>query len=151
TPGYPLFLAACRTAFGPSLLPIRFVQASLGAGCVWLTARLVATIRPEEAARPGWSVPTIPAAWAATDPYVVGLAALILSEALLLPVMVASLWGMAALWPLEGKRRGGLAIVVGLLSGAAILVRPSWALFVPTMLAAWVATVGKKRRGPAAK
>ncbi|MBX6311984.1 MAG: 4-amino-4-deoxy-L-arabinose transferase, partial [Isosphaeraceae bacterium] len=46
-------------------------------------------------------------------------------------------------------RGGWLALGVGLLSGAAILVRPSWALFIPLMLAAWITAVGQERRAAA--
>ena len=39
-PGYPLFLAACRLAFGPSLLAVRLVQAVVGTVAVWLVGEL---------------------------------------------------------------------------------------------------------------
>jgi hypothetical protein len=150
TPGYPLFLAACRGAFGDHLLPVRLVQAALGAGCVWLLDRLVGAIKSEEAGREGWTAPKIAAAWAATDPYVVGMSALVLSEALFLPLMVGSLWGMAAVWN-GSRRRGPLALATGAATGAAILVRPSWAAFVPVMLLAWVATARRGDRAAAAR
>ena len=46
TPGYPLFLAACRLVFGARLLPVRLVQAVLGAASVWLVYRLTARVVP---------------------------------------------------------------------------------------------------------
>ena len=46
TPGYPLFLAACRLVFGVRLLPVRLVQAVLGAASVWLVYRLTARVVP---------------------------------------------------------------------------------------------------------
>jgi 4-amino-4-deoxy-L-arabinose transferase-like glycosyltransferase len=103
TPGYPLFLAACRAAFGDRTLPIRLVQAALGAGCVGLVARLVGRVRPGGARTRGAAVPLLAALLAATDPYVVGLSVVILSEALFLPLMLVVLWGMAALWPGPGE------------------------------------------------
>ena len=44
TPGYPLFLAACREVFGPSLLAVRLVQAALGTVAVWLVAKLASSV-----------------------------------------------------------------------------------------------------------
>jgi 4-amino-4-deoxy-L-arabinose transferase-like glycosyltransferase len=44
TPGYPLFLAACREAFGADLLAVRLVQAALGTLAVWLVARLAGAV-----------------------------------------------------------------------------------------------------------
>ncbi len=72
------------------------------------------------------------AALAAVHPYIVGLSALLLSEATFLPLMLLGLWGVACLWREPGPRRPILvAIGTGLAMGAAILSRPSWALFVP--------------------
>jgi hypothetical protein len=42
-----------------------------------------------------------------------------------------------------------VALATGLAAGAAVLVRPSWALFVPAMLLAWIALSGRGRRGAA--
>ena len=70
--------------------------------------------------------------------------ALVLSEALFLPLMLLAQWGLAVLWgPAGGRRlsRGaavGWGLLTGAASGAAVLVRPSWALFVPAVLVAWV-------------
>ncbi|MBV8488798.1 MAG: hypothetical protein JO161_11010, partial [Planctomycetaceae bacterium] len=72
--------------------------------------------------------------------------AVILSEALFVSFMLLALWGQALLWnrpeaelsrPRPVLREGFIALGVGAASGAAILTRPSWALFVPIMLAAW--------------
>ena len=87
---------------------------------------------------------------AAVEPYVVGMSALVLSEALFLPLMLAGLWGLAALWG-GGKepspvRPDLVAVGSGLAMGGAILARPSWALFVPAVLAAWVLGSGRGRR-----
>jgi len=140
TPGYPLFLAACQSAFGVRTLPVRLVQAALGAACVAMLYRLVARVGADRR----WGVAATAALFAAIDPFAVGISALILSEGLFMPLMVASLWGLAALWkePGEGPSRFRtiLALSTGALFGAAILVKPSWALFIPAALAAWVAT-----------
>src|SRR5262249_44629351 len=84
---------------------------------------------------------------------------LILSEAVFEPMMLASLLGLAVLWSRPaagwGFRRGGWfavcnAVLVplgtGAAAGAAVLVRPSWALFIPVMLVAWVVASRGDRR-----
>ena len=220
TPGYPLFLAACREVFGESLLAARLVQAVLGTVAVWLVAKLTSSVvrggredapdavrvdpspargegvREEghadlsvsplppgegpgvrdvasspalgigpfeshstgDAPHPGplpegeggrgapgshW-VPLAAASLAAVHPYIVGMSALLLSEATFLPLMLLGLWGLASLWRGPGPGRPMLvAIGTGLAMGAAILSRPSWALFVPMVLAAWVLGVGR--------
>ena len=210
TPGYPLFLAACREVFGANLLAVRLVQAILGTAGVWLVARLAGSVlggpgglgdatppppqpspargegargervgpavlgdmpaptlgersgrpTPSPLAGEGWGggtsgvrfsrqppdLPLIAAAIAAVHPYVIGMSALVLSEATFLPLMLLGLWGLACLWRDPGPRRPRLvAIGTGLAMGAAILSRPSWALFVPAVLAAWV--VGSRGKG----
>ena len=61
TPGYPLFLAACRLAFGERLLPVRLVQALLGAASVWLVYRLTAQVAPPRSAGRCPNVPLLAA------------------------------------------------------------------------------------------
>ena len=81
---------------------------------------------------------------AAVHPYVVGMSALLLSEATFVPLMLLGLWGVASLWREPGPKRPILvAVGTGLAMGAAILSRPSWALFVPIVLAAWVLGSGR--------
>jgi 4-amino-4-deoxy-L-arabinose transferase-like glycosyltransferase len=159
TPGYPLFLAGCRLVFGARVLPVRLVQAVLGTASVWLVYRLTeqvlapggapALTRPSGTLSQGergcWSSPPLLAAvLAAIDPFLVVTAALVLSEALFIPLMLLSLLGLAVLWPAADDaaprpRQGGLwAVGTGVASGAAVLVRPSWILFVPLMIAAWL-------------
>ncbi|WP_435008856.1 ArnT family glycosyltransferase [Tundrisphaera lichenicola] len=151
TPGYPLFLAACRAIFGPSLPAVRLVQAGLGVLGVWLVARLAASTIPSvRRSGSGWTVPLVAAALAAIDPYIVGMSALVLSEALFLPLMLAGLWGLARLWRSGDEptivRPASIAIGTGLAMGGAILARPSWALFLPGVLGAWVLEAGRGRR-----
>ncbi|WP_435017402.1 ArnT family glycosyltransferase [Tundrisphaera sp. TA3] len=153
TPGYPIFLAACRWLFGPSLLAVRIVQAGVGTLGVWLLSRLVRSAWPEDR-RDGWpSLAWIAAAVMAVDPYIVGMSALVLSEAIFIPLMVAGLWAIAAAWTPRGaeppRHPDRAAILGGLAMGAAVLARPSWLLFVPAVLAAWVIGAGRGRRGAA--
>lgn len=151
TPGYPLFLAGCQFAFGLRAMPVRLVQAALGAACVAMVARLVQRALPTtcEVRGSGWTVPLIAAAVAAVDPFVVSNSAFLLSEALFLPLMLLAQWGFAALWTAEGgpllmrRKAVGWALLTGAASGAAVLVRPSWALYVPAELALWVVFSGR--------
>jgi 4-amino-4-deoxy-L-arabinose transferase-like glycosyltransferase len=177
TPGYPLFLAGCRLVFGARVLPVRLVQAVLGTASVWLVYRLTEQVLAARRPSPGnlspWErmsegqvrvlppsprgrggIPLLAAALAAIDPFLVATAALVLSEALFIPLMLLSLLGLAIIWPAEDEaagrpRHGGRwAIGTGAASGAAVLVRPSWILFVPLMIAAWlVASASARDRG----
>ncbi|MEO6808456.1 MAG: 4-amino-4-deoxy-L-arabinose transferase [Isosphaeraceae bacterium] len=151
TPGYPLFLAACQMVFGPkNVLAVRLTQAALGALGVWLLAKLVVEIQADhEPKRPGWTAAHVAAAWAATDPYVITTSSLLLSEALFVPLMLAALWGLAALW--SGQAGSLAALGTGLASGAAVLAKPSWSAFVPALLLAWLAYAGRGKRGAAVR
>ena len=90
------------------------------------------------------------------------MSSLVLSEAAFEPLMLAALLGLAVLWPAPAA--GGpvrspdgaprlVALGSGAAAGAAVLVRPSWALFVPAMLAAWVVAglAGRARPGRGAR
>ncbi len=151
TPGYPLFLAFCQLLFGESLLAVRLVQALLGAVSVWLVFRLtrqVAAEPPGAVPRRRWTVPLLAAGLATFDPYFVGTSALVLSEALFIVFMLLSLWGLAVLWPsgtTSAPSRPLLwAALVGLATGAAVLVKPSWALCPPGLLLAWIALSNRR-------
>jgi 4-amino-4-deoxy-L-arabinose transferase-like glycosyltransferase len=151
TPGYPLFLAGCQALFGERTLPVRLVQAVLGAISVWLVYRVTLRLAP---GRPA-GVALAAAALAAIDPYAVVTSALVLSEALFIPLMLVGLWALAELWIDGGEPRlsrwGVASAVAGASWGAAVLVRPSWALFVPGALACWVVFAGTGRRLSALK
>ena len=137
TPGYPLFLAACQLLFGATnTLAARLAQAALGAACVplvfGLTRRVMAGERGRRAA-------VVAAILAAFEPYWAATSALLLSEAVFVPLMLAMLWGLARLWPPgEASRPFTVAIVAGIAAGAAILVKPSWALAPPALFAVWL-------------
>ena len=150
TPGYPLFLAFCQSVFGESPLAARLVQAVMGAGSVYLVFRLTRELDPAGAASAGrWTPALLAAVLAAIDPYYVGTAALLLSEAVFIPLMVLSLWGLAVLWGESRpspRRAVAWAVTVGVASAAAVLVRPSWALCVPLLLLARVALAGRGSR-----
>ncbi len=92
---------------------------------------------------------------AALEPYSAATSALILSEALFVPLMLGMLWGLATLWrgreSMASRTWPVVALATGIAAGAGVLVRPSWALFVPAVLAAWVVLAGRGRRGLALK
>jgi hypothetical protein len=161
TPGYPLLMAACQALFGERPLAVRLVQAVLGTVGVYLvyrlTLQLVAPNQPagsaERAMSRSWTIPLSAAALAALNPYYAFLSAILLSEAVFVPLMLAALWGQAVLWDQPGPSNrvaGWKAVLValgsGTAAGAAILVRPSWALFVPAMLAIRMIANRRNRR-----
>ena len=149
TPGYPLLIAISRAVFGDSTLAVRLLQAVLGAACALLVAALVRRVCPGS---PKWT-PVFAAGITAFEPYWVAASALILSEAAFVPPMLLMLLGLARLWPTgvepTPRRPGMLAIGAGASAGAAILIRPSWALFVPMVLIAFVGLAGRGRRADA--
>jgi 4-amino-4-deoxy-L-arabinose transferase-like glycosyltransferase len=165
TPGYPLLMAACQTLFGERPLAVRLVQAVLGTVGVYLVYRLtLQLVSPSEPADYSaamamatprrWTIPLIAAALAALNPYYAFMSAILLSEAVFVPLMLAALWGQAVLWDDPGqsnKLSGWKAVLValgsGAAAGAAILVRPSWALFVPAMLIIRMIANFRDRRG----
>ncbi len=153
TPGYPLFLATCQTIFGAdNTLAPRVVQAVLGAICVILVYSLTRRVWPTTRGR---TAAWFAAGFAAFEPYWAGTSALLLSEAVFVPLMLLMLWGLAVVWPsccradpcfpipaehwpstTNGTR--AWAVLAGLSAGAAILVKPSWALAPPLFLLFWV-------------
>jgi 4-amino-4-deoxy-L-arabinose transferase-like glycosyltransferase len=164
TPGYPLFLAACRTLLGEHTMGVRLAQAGLGVVMVWLVYRLTREVMGEQdrepahqAERERWPVPLIAAALVSVHPYLIVMSVLVLSEAVFVPIMLGALWGLAILWKKPALGAGAdvsasaaassrrlqplIALAVGIASGAAILVRPSWAMFVPIMLGCWCIAV----------
>ncbi len=157
TPGYPLFLAMCQAVFGESTLGVRLVQAVLGVLCVYLVYRLAGQFAGSAAALEPrlrfFSGSMAAAAIAALSPYYVFMSTILLSEALFEPLMLATLLSWTVLWksPAEapfaaGWRRSLLAMASGAAAGAAVLVRPSWALFVPAALGTWAAAADWRKR-----
>ncbi|HBO42699.1 MAG TPA: hypothetical protein DD670_01925 [Planctomycetaceae bacterium] len=131
TPGYPLLLAPLFFVGGPETSPIwgRVLGAFLGTlsvlGVWWLARRLF----DPKAGR-------IAGAMAAVYPEAVAGSVLVLSEAPFCPLMLANLGLWIAAWRSDSPRRAfWTACAAGATAGAAILVRPSWLLFLPFGLA----------------
>jgi 4-amino-4-deoxy-L-arabinose transferase-like glycosyltransferase len=148
TPGYPLFLAACQAVFGEWPLGVRLVQAVLGSLTVvlvyFLTVRF-AHHSTEQGSFFAASAPLAAAVLAAVNPYYIALSELLLSEALFMPFMLATLVGLAIIWRkrhelnrLTAAQDALVAIASGAAAGAAILTRPSFALFPPLTLFCWL-------------
>jgi 4-amino-4-deoxy-L-arabinose transferase-like glycosyltransferase len=160
TPGYPLFLAICQALFGRRTLAVRIVQAGLGSLSVYLIYWLTRQLAPaDEAGRSGENArsrrtaPVVAAALAAINPNYIIMSTILLSEAVFVPLMLAALWGLAVLWAEPGRtvevkntRAVPIAVGSGCAAGLAILVRPSWALFVPVILLLWVIASLRNRR-----
>jgi 4-amino-4-deoxy-L-arabinose transferase-like glycosyltransferase len=160
TPGYPWFLAMCQTVCGENTFAVRLVQAVLGVVCVYLIYRLAGQFAgPGAALEPRlrfFSGSVVAAGIAALSPHYVFMSAIILSEALFEPLMLATLLAWALLWKTppeapsaQGWKRSLLALASGAAAGAAVLVRPSWALFVPAALCVWGAATIRQNRGAA--
>jgi 4-amino-4-deoxy-L-arabinose transferase-like glycosyltransferase len=195
TPGYPIVLAVCQALFGERTLPVRLVQAVLGTCCVYLVYRLSQELLPwdrqaqpaepdlkrdaageavalagpaRSAAINGHRAALVAAALAALNPYYIFMSAILLSEAVFAPLLLAALLALAVLWPRplrasEGGPGGqqdraakrpltGLYATLvssggGACAGMALLVRPSWVLFLPVALAAWVLASLRAGRG----
>jgi len=148
TPGYPLFLAACRT----SVHAARAVQAVIDT-CTVLAAFLLASATYREKGRSSQSrcipaPPLLAAALVAFNPFLIYFSALLLSETLFTAMLA---WAMVLLiWPRreEADRYAFVCRVSGLLLLAlSVLVRPS-AVALPVLLGIWSALVN--RREPSA-
>ncbi|HUT12545.1 MAG TPA: glycosyltransferase family 39 protein [Thermoguttaceae bacterium] len=142
TPGYPLLLAMIFAIFGddPSVMWARAQSAVLGmlaVAAVWWLARELFDGRTG----------LIAAAIAAFYPGAVAMSALVLSEAPFCVLMLVQLALGTAAWKAEKRGRAvGLAVVAGIVAGAATLVRPSWLWFTP--LAAAVAVLARRSGEP---
>lgn len=141
-PGYPLLLSPLfllRSA-DPPVIWARMLTALYGTLAVlatwWLARRLV-----------GPRAALVAAAIAALYPGQVVAGAFVLSEAPFCAVMVASLaaWAAACQTPTL-RAAAGWALIAGLLSGAACLIRPSWLLFVPFASLGLLACATDRRR-----
>ena len=135
TPGYPLFLALCRTVLGEHPMGVRLVQAGLGVVTVWLVYRLTRAVTGEqdheaagqaERAHRRWPVPLIAAVLVSFHPYLIVMSVLILSEAVFVPIMLGALWGLAVLWKKPGAGVRAAEHARSPLQSASPAARRSW-------------------------
>ena len=150
TPGYPLFLMCVQAVFGATnTQAARIVQAVLGTVSVGLVYGLARAIWPQEERR---GAAVLAAGIAAFEPYTVAMSALLLSEAVFVPLMLMMLFGLAWLWRTKRQSSSekewweiGIATLTGFAAGAAVMVRPSWVLAVPLLLGLWM-LIGRSAR-----
>ena len=135
TPGYPVLLAPLFLAGGDEP-PIFWARAqgavigALAAGGVWALARQ--WFGPPAALAAGLT--------AAVYPGAVATSAMVLTETPFAALMLLQIGAWGAAWRSIGRRRAiWFALGAGAAAGAAVLVRPSWLLFTPCVVAlVWV-------------
>jgi len=127
TPGYPLLLAALFWCVGddPPVLVGRWLGCVCGVVAVGLVMRLGLQLFNRTTA-------CVAGLLASLLPDAVGMSIWVLSEAPFVPCMMGQLscW-VAAERAGSGRRWWGWMILAGIANGLAILMRPSWLLFVP--------------------
>ncbi len=129
-PGYPLFLAALRVMEPRERAPrrVQIAQAVVGALCVWLIASIAG-----RAAGPRAAVAA--AAIAAVYPPLVWMPAYVLSETLFSALALGAARTLqeasSARAPASSRRPPASVVIGALLTGAAILTRPSLLFFLP--------------------
>jgi 4-amino-4-deoxy-L-arabinose transferase-like glycosyltransferase len=130
-PGYPAVLIAGMTVaqwFGTTLsvFQARLIGCALGTLAVWLLAAWTADLSGNRRAG------LIAGLLMALEPGAIAMSVFVLAEAAFIPVMILSLWAWTLAW--RQDRLAGmiaLGLLAGVVAGAAVLVRPSWLLFVP--------------------
>ena len=136
-PGFPLVMAGWMKLFGENVLGMRILLAFVGTGACWLVYLLGRELVDD-------STGLVACFVAAISPMFIGFSVLLLSETLFGLALLASLIAFAKLAKADdaaieptpeslSKNGTMLAVVAGLLSGAATLVRPTWMLVVPAL------------------
>lgn len=130
TPGYPLFLGGVFALCGVSAVAVLVAQHLLGC----LTAALVTWTA---ARRVGGRWAVLPGLVFALDPWLLAAANFALTETLSIALV------MSATAMILGARRPGVwqAIALGLLLGAACMVRPAFQIIVPFFVLAWAVKI----------
>jgi 4-amino-4-deoxy-L-arabinose transferase-like glycosyltransferase len=142
TPGYPLFLLAIPglDTGADWLARVRYVQAALAVGSVWLLYLLARRFL-----RPGWS--HLAALLTAISPHLANFSSYLLSEGLFVFLLLASVLASVAALRAGGRWRFAIA---GLAWGACSLVRPTVLLLPPLLLlASWLSPRLRDWRAPA--
>ncbi len=142
TPGYPLLLAPLFVVFGenPPVLAARLMGVVFGLLAVAGVARLALLLFDQRAA-------LLAAGMAAVYPEAVASSVFVLAEAAFCPLMLAQLIAWLQAWRAESTRAMiGWSIAAGVACGAAVLVRPSWLLFVPVAMCVALLCVKQRLR-----
>ena len=139
TPGYPVFLAGLMVFVGTDLRMLMLAQALvLSAGPLFLYWHAKRIMPPTTAIIVGLI--------AAFSPWGAVLAGVPMSDGLFLTLITLIFLLMKITADTWGSRATLCATLVGLLTGAAVLVRPIWALVI-LIPWAYAFSVGSKRRG----
>jgi len=137
TPGYPLFIAACRALFGSSLVPLLAVQILLAAWTQLLTWRLADRLGGPRAG-------DIAVVLSALQLNATHYAVQVLTETLFTALLTPSVWLLVRV--LDDERgRARRAALAGLLLAAATFVRPT-TFFLPWPMAALLCALLLRRR-----
>jgi 4-amino-4-deoxy-L-arabinose transferase-like glycosyltransferase len=133
-PGYPAVLAASMVAADAFGQPFRVLQARL-IGCVFGTVAVGFLIAWTSDLTGDRRIGLLAGLGMAVEPGAIAMSIFVLAEAVFIPLLVLSLWAWTMAWrqPLAWVA-AALAFLAGLLTGAGILVRPSWLLFAPCAL-----------------
>ncbi|MFW6124673.1 MAG: glycosyltransferase family 39 protein, partial [Pirellulales bacterium] len=143
TPGYPLLLAPLFVVFGQDarLLWGRVENVLLGTAAVaavWWVGRMLF----------GDRAGLLAAGIAAVYPGAVGLSAMVLTETPFALMMMLQLGAAVSAWQDGSAGRAGMwGWVCGALGGLATLVRPSWLLFTPVIVALLLVVAVVRWRG----
>ncbi len=130
-PGYPAVLIVGRQvaeSFGVefTVFRARLIGCAMGTLAVWLLVAWTTDLSGDR--RVGLLAGTL----MAVEPGAIAMSVFVLAEAAFIPLMVLSLWAWTVAWRQPTLVRAvPVALLVGLVTGAAILVRPSWLLFAP--------------------
>ncbi|MBL8892777.1 MAG: glycosyltransferase family 39 protein [Planctomycetaceae bacterium] len=135
TPGYPVVLIAGMQVaefFGTSfsVFHARLIGCVFGTLAVWLLIGWTTDLSGDR------RVGLLAGALMAIEPGAMAMSVFVLAEAAFVPLMILSLWAWTMAWRQESFAKiFGLAIMTGVITGIAILVRPSWLLFAPCTVA----------------
>jgi hypothetical protein len=145
-PGFPLLLAAGMKLFGERTLCLRLMLALIGTGACGLVYCLGRELFDPP-------IGLIACCLASISPMFVGFSVLFLSETFFALGLLASLLAVVKLARIETqptsgittRRHAGLAVITGLLAGAATLIRPTWILVAPAFAVVYLVAPGNRK------
>lgn len=135
TPGYPAVLVAGWMLTEALGQPFGVIQARL-LGCFLGTLAVGFLVAWTTELTGDRRIGLLAGVGMAVEPGAIAMSIFVLAEAAFIPLLVLSLWAWTTAW--RQPRIGpaiGWAVLAGIITGAGILVRPSWLLFAPCALA----------------